>query len=198
MKLITKIFTCLLLFVCSFSYGQMEHYNYKREVEEISGQWCKIILPNEIFGKTSNNLTDIRIFGITASNDTVEAPYLLRLTTEKISSKEKPELTVASIARHEISDGTFRNYSIKKTETKDNKQTKQTEIDIELELSVPVSHIKIEVPDTFDYYRPMTIKYLTDSFKTEQGWKYNYTTLTSGTLNSLEGKKYKFSSKTVH
>ena len=54
----------------------------------ISGQWHKIVLPDDIFRKISQNLTDIRVFGITTNNDTVEAPYLLRLTTEKISSKE--------------------------------------------------------------------------------------------------------------
>jgi len=47
-----------------------------------------LILPNNIFGKVSQNLSDVRIFGITANNDTVEAPYSIRQATEKISSKE--------------------------------------------------------------------------------------------------------------
>ena len=293
MKSRVKILACLLLLACSYSYGQVEQYNHKRELKGISGQWHKIVLPDDIFGKISQNLTDIRVFGITTNNDTVEAPYLLRLTTAKISSKEiafktlnashndkgyfftfeiptkepinqirlefkqqnfdwrlklegsqnqqewytvienyrilsikneltdfqftkmtfpsskyrffrllidseeKPVLTVAKISQHEVTDGIFKNYPIKEIKTKENKQPKQTEIDIDLQMPVPVSHIKIGITDTFDYYRPFTVQYLTDSIKTEQGWKYNYSTLTSGTLNSLEVNEFKISSTTV-
>jgi hypothetical protein len=282
------------LITYSFSYGQIKEYNYKRELKGCSEQWHRIILPDEVFGKISQDLTDVRIFGITAGNDTIEAPYLLQLATEKISnkevefkilntsrndkghyftfeipttepinqiklnfkqknfdwriklegsqnqidwftvaenyrilsiqnettdfqftklifpssqyrffrihidSKEKPELTVAIIAQHEITDGTFRKYSIRKFDIRESRETKQTEIDIELQMPVSVSHLKIDVKDSFDYYRPVTIKYLTDSIKTEQGWKYNYSTLTSGILNSIEKNEFKFSSTTVH
>jgi hypothetical protein len=277
----------------SFSYGQMNEYNYKRALKGRSGQWHKIMLPDGVFGKISRNLTDIRIFGITTGNDTIEAPYLLQLATEKISSKEvefkilntsrndkghyftfeipttepinqiqldfkqknfdwriklegsqnqidwftvaedyrilsiqneitdfqftklifpsskyrffrisidsqeKPELTVASIAQHEIIDGTFRNYSIRQFDINERRGTKQTEIGIELQMPVPISYLKIDVKDSFDYYRPVTIKYLTDSIKTEQGWKFNYNTLTSGTLNSIEKNEFKFNSTLV-
>lgn len=286
---------CLLLLIatCSCAYGQMEAYNYKRELKGLAEQWHKIILPNELFGKTLQDISDIRILGLTESNDTIEAPYLLRLTTEKISSKEvafkalntshndkghyftfeiptkepinqikldfaqenfdwrivlegsqdqkewftvvenyrilsikneqtdfqftkltfpsskyrffrvlinskeNPELSVVRIAQNEITDGTFREYHIKQINAKELRQTNQTEIDIELQLPVRVSHINIGVSDTFDYYRPVTIKYLTDSLKTEQGWKYNYSTLVSGTLNSIENNEFQFRSTTV-
>ena len=293
MKHIIRISCCLLLIaVYSSSFGQMDDYNYKRELKGVDEQWHKIILPNEIFGKSSQNLTDIRIFGLTENNDTIEAPYLLQLTTEKTSSKqvafktinashnykgyyftfeiptkepidqiklqfkqvnfdwqitlessqdqnewftvvenyrilsikndltdfqfsklafpsskyrffrlrisspEKPELSVVSIAQNETTDGRFRNYPIKSIKTKENRQTKQTEIDIELKMPVRVSQIRIAIADTFDYYRPMTLKYMIDSFKTKQGWKYNYGTLSSGTLNSIEDNEFKFSSTT--
>lgn len=293
MKLRVKILACLLFFAYSFSYGQIKEYNYKRELKGISGQWHKIILPDEVFGKISQDLTDIRIFGITADNDTVEAPYLLHIATEKISSKEvefnalntsyndqgyyftfeipatepinqinlefgqknfdwriklegsqnqndwftvaencrilsikneetdfqftrltfpsskyrffrllvdskeKPELIVASIAQREIRDGTFKNFTIKKYDSKENRELKQTEINLELQLPVPVSHLKIDVIDSFDYYRPVTIKYLADSIKTEQGWKFIYRTLTTETLNSMEKVEFKFNSTTA-
>lgn len=292
-KPITKILSILLILNCSFSYGQIEQYNFKRELKGISEQWHKIIIPDKIFGKVSQELTDIRIFGITTSNDTIEVPYLLRLASEKtfvkdvafktinvsqnnkgfyftfeipttepinqikldfkqnnfdwrvklegnqnqsdwftinenyrilsikneitdfqftkltfpsskyrffrlyIDSKEKPELTFASITQQEITKGRFRNYSIKKFGKKENRETKQTEIDIELQVPVPISYLKINIKDSFDYYRPITIKYLNDSTKTEQGWKHNYNTLAAGTLNSIEKNEFKFSSKTV-
>ena len=88
MKLKVKPWPWLLLLLCSYSYGQIEQYNYKRELKGITGKWHKVVLPDEIFGKVSGNLSDIRIFGITANNDTIEAPYLIRLTTEKVSSKD--------------------------------------------------------------------------------------------------------------
>ncbi len=293
MKPTIKLISILLLFNCSFIYGQIEQYSYRRELKGISEQWHKIILPDEVFGKTSNDLTDIRIFGITADNDTLETPYFLRIANERVSnkdisfttlnasnndkgyyftfeiptieainqiklefkqnnfdwqiklegsqnqndwftvienyrilsikneitdfqftklsfpsskyrffrlridSKEKPELTSARISQYEIIDGAFKNYTIRKFNVNENRETKQTEIDIELQMSVKVSHLKIVVNGSFDYYRPVTIKCLTDSIKTEKGWKYNYSTLTSATLNSIEKNEFKFSSTTV-
>jgi hypothetical protein len=292
MNLTIRLFS-FLLFTYSLSYGQMGQYDYKLELKGISQQWHKITLPDGVFGKTSQSLADIRVFGISKNNDTIEAPYLLKVNAKKTSrknvafkirntahndkgyyftfeiptkepinqielelkqenfdwqitlegsqdqnewftvlenyrilsikneltnfqfnkltfpsstyrffrllivSKEKPELIQASIAQHIITKGTFRNYPIKKINIQENKQSKQTEIDIELQLPTRASHIKIAVTDTFDYYRPVTIQYLSDSFKTEQGWKYNYSTLTAGTLNSIEENTFTFKSITL-
>lgn len=293
MKLSVKLLSSFLLLACSPSYGQPGDYNYKRPLTGIKDQWHKILLPNEVFGKTLESLNDIRIFGITAANDTVEAPYLLRLTTEKITeraiafqtlnashnskgyyftfenpgiaavnqikldfrqknfdwriklegsqnqdewftivddyrivsikndltdftfntlnfpgskyrffrlfinSKEKPELSGAGIVQNEIVAGEYRGYPVIKFETNVNKETKQTEMDITLPMPVPVSFVQIKVKDSMDYYRPVTIQYLTDSFKTELGWKYNYGRLASGVLNSIEENEFKFGSTIV-
>jgi hypothetical protein len=64
-------------------------------------------------------------------------------------------------------------------------------------MPVRASRIRIVVSDKIDYYRPLSIKYLSDSIKTEQGWKYIYSTLTSGTLNSIEKNEFEFNSTTV-
>ena len=109
----------------------------------------------------------------------------------------QPELKYASIANHIVNEGTYRIYTIKKQEIKENKETKQTEINIEFNQPVPVCEVKINVKDSFDYYRPITIKYLSDSIKTEQGWKYLYNLLSSGILNSIEKKNFNFNSLTV-
>lgn len=290
MKLIIKSITWLLIFTYSCSYGQIEQYTYKCELKGISNQWHKITLPDEIFGNVSRNLYDIRIFGITANNDTIEAPYLLHLTKEKISSsdinfktvntsynekgyfftfeipsnvsinqikldfkqknfdwllklegsqnqqewftvledyrilsieneltgfqftkisfpdskyhffrilirsKEKPDLTDVKVSQFDVTNGTFRNYPVKKVNIYKNKQARETVLDIDLQSLVPVSHIKIGIKDTFDYYRSFTIKYLTDSIKTEQGWKYSYNSLTSGTLNSFDVNEFECNS----
>ena len=288
-----KILVWFLMLGNSFAFGQMREYDYKREITGVSAQWHRLELPDDIFGKLSKNLSDLRIYGITDHDDTLEAPYVLRLMQEKISDKqvtfetinpsrndagyfftfeipttepinkinlefrqqnfdwriklegsydqadwftvadnyrilsikndqtdfrftslnfptskyryfrifikshEKPDLVKAAISLKEITEGSYRNYQIRKSETKVNSQTRQTEIDIELQSAVPVSKIRISVTDRFDYYRPITIKYLADSFKTEQDWKYTYHTLTSGILNSIEEKTFTCNSTTV-
>lgn len=72
----------LLLLLCAYpyAYGQMAQYTYKRQVKGVSQPWHSLRLPNTVFGKTTQNLADIRIFGVTATNDTVEAPYLLNVS----------------------------------------------------------------------------------------------------------------------
>ena len=290
-----RIKICLILIIasCSFSFGQIDQYNYKRELQGSPDQWNIISLPDDIFGKISQDLSDIRIYGITENNDTVEAPYLLRLSKETISnnevtyktinyshndkgyyftfeipttetinhiylnfnqqnfdwhiqlagsqnqlewftiienyrilsiknewtdfqfsnltfpnsnyryfrlyidSKDKPELTTTRIAQYEITEGTLRNFPIEQIQTKENKSEKLTEINVKLSLPEPISYIKIGVKDSFDYYRPISIEYIADSFKTEQGWKYNYQTLASGTLNSFEKNIFRFNSTTL-
>lgn len=283
----------VFFFVCSYSYGQVADYSYKRELTGISEQWHKIVLLDAIFGKISEDMHDLRVFGITAAKDTIEAPYLLRMTagqsvikqvafktlntshdekghyftfeipsTEPVNqikldfedknfdwrirlegshdqrdwftilenfrvlsiknehsdfqynslhfpdanyryfrvlvdSKEKPTLSSASISQRETSKGTFRDFGIRRTSITENKKTKQTEIDIMLDLPVRVSHLKIDVKDSFDFFRPISIKAVADSTKSEKGWIYNYRTLASGTLNSIDNAGFEFESSTV-
>ena len=243
-----------------------------------------------MFGKVSSDLSDIRIYGLTEKNDTLEAPYILKLATEKTSLKElafnlvneskndrgyyftfevpsenavnqiqlefnqqnfdwrlalegshdqqewfsiidnyrilsikndltdyqftkvqfpnsryryfrlrvdsdkKPKLIAAKMSLNETMEGNFRNYPIHSIKMEDKRQNKQAIIYIELKSTVPVCRLKIQVRDQFDYYRPVSIQYLSDSIKTEQGWKYTYSTLTSGMLNSIEKNEFKFNS----
>lgn len=286
----TKIIACLVLLICSYSFAQIEQFTYKRKLEGPKDQWHKIVLPEEVFGKVSPNFYDLRIFGLTDTNDTIEASYMLQRKTDKvvrkevdfkllntthnvkgyyftmevpteeplnqimldfkqdnfdwmlslegsqnqmewfsivdeyrilsiknpetnyqftkvtfpetkyrffrllIKSEEKPDLSFAKIRFHEVTNGTFNNYSIEKIESIEDKKQKLTTVEISLKEPVPVSSVKIDIKNTFDYYRPITISYLADSIKTEQGWKYKYQTLTSGTLNSMEKNEFVFNS----
>jgi hypothetical protein len=67
-------------------------------------------------------------------------------------------------------------------------------VQLTLESPVPVSRLRIHVTDKFDYYRPLTLSYLADSVKTQQGWKHNYRRLASGTLNSVGKNEFNFES----
>lgn len=284
-------FWFLLLFFCGW--GQMQEYGYQRELIGVSGQWHRIILPDEIFGKVASDLSDIRIFGIATSGDTVEAPYLLQVMQEKESYKDvpfqlfnrvetksgfsytfevkettpvnqvklkfrqqnfdwmarlegsndqqewvtiikdyrilsikneltdfqfttlnipdskyryyrlvidaevKPDLVHAEIRQHVVSKGLYKDYAIYTSGLVNNRQLKQSEIDVELKWAVPVDYIKVMVSDSIDYYRPITIKYLADSFKTKSGRNYIYHALASGILNSLDSNGVKFNSTIV-
>lgn len=290
MKLKSKLFPLLILLAVTGVYGQMEQYDYKREIKGIKGSWHKLILPDALFSKVSADLSDIRVVGITSGGDTIDAPYLLNRKEEKtvvkevdfrilntshnengyyftleipakepvnqirlefkqqnfdwkttlegshdqkewfivakdyrilsiknsmtdfeftkiafsnaayryfrlhIASNEKPELLAAKVSQRVVSEGEWKNYSIKQMKVLENKQNRQSEVEIDLSSRVPVSYLKINVKDSFDYYRPVTIEYLSDSVYTEQGWKYSYEILTSGTLNSLEENGFKYNS----
>ncbi len=285
-----KILTLLYLLSCSHAYGQMSDYDFKRELKGVSELWHRIVLPDDVYEKVSPNLHDIRVFGITKSNDTIEAPYLLHVadgqipetqvafktlnvshddsgyyftfevpTTAPINqikldfkqqnfdwkvrlegsqdqiewftiaddyrivsiknnftdfqftaldfaqskfryfrllikSNIQPDLIAANVIRNESTEGTFRDYPIESFGIKENTKDKQTEIDITLLSPVPISRLNIYVRDTIDYYRPVTIQYLADSFQTAKGWRYNYRTLTSGILKSLDQNEFRFSS----
>jgi len=294
MKRIINTLVGFFLVTSAHTFGQMSEYDYKRELHGVSNQWHKLVLPDDIFGKISQDLSDMRIFGITSDNDTIEAPYLLvsplKNTSSKkqidfdlinasytengyyftfeiptiesvnsiklefsqknfdwitklegsqnqrdwytitdnyrilsinnkstdfqftditfpsskyrffrlfVQSKEKPNFTVASIALNELEKQSLKKYSIQYFGLEENRKTKQTEIDIELPLPIPISKLSIIISDTFDYYRPVTIQYLADSIHTDVGWKFNYKTLTTGTLNSIDRDGFNFSSTTV-
>lgn len=287
-KLTIRMIIYFLLLVAFRSFGQIDQFNYNREISGINNQWHKIVLPNDIFGKVSPNLSDIRIFGI-ISGDTIEAPFLLQLTAEKIlrseisfiqlntsrsdkgyfftfevpseeiinkieldfeqlnfdwkatlegsqnqlnwfaitedyrilsikngltdfnfttlnipdskfrfyrilvKSEGQPNLTDAKIYNFKVTEGTFLNFKIKSSKVKEDRKSKTTIIDLKLEQPVPINRIKVNIKDTFDFYRPVNIKYLQDSVNTELGRKYNYRNLATGTLNSLEENEFSFS-----
>jgi hypothetical protein len=284
----SKIFTLLFLLSYVFSFGQMNQYNYKREIKGVKDSWHKLVLPNDVFGKISPELSDIRIFGISEKKDTIEASYLLQLKSEKriktnvnfkiintshnekgyyftleiptqdivnqlqldfkqfnfdwrislegsnnqnewftivddyrilsiknaetfyeytnitfqnssyrflrilVKSLEKPELKSVKASNTTIERGEFYDCNIKSLVIEENKQEKSSDINIELSKRLPVSYLKIDVDASYDYYRPIMIKYVSDSVKTQNGYVYNYRTLTDGTLNSIENNVFAF------
>lgn len=288
MTITTKLLTLLLFGLTSICGAQMVQYNYKRPLDNITEEWHKITLPNAVFGQLNPNLSDLRIYGITAKNDTIEAPYLLRVLSEEIAHKAipfeminqskgekgyyftfqvdletninqikldfdepnfdwkvdlqgsqnqkewftildnyrilsiknestnykfttlnfpkskyqffrlllmsdtKPRLSSAQISKHEILEGTRVSHNINTLEISENKALKTTIIDLQLQQAVSISAVDLNIGNTFDYYRPLKIEFKSDSVKTENGWKYNYRTIASSTLNSLEANRFKF------
>ncbi len=68
--------TALFILIFCSAFGQMDDYQYKRAISGIDEQWHQIELPDDIYSKLESNLSDIRIYGISPSGDTLEAPYL--------------------------------------------------------------------------------------------------------------------------
>jgi len=284
--------TLLLLFTMT-AFAQMENYDYKQPLQGISDPWHKVVLPGNIYGKVSTNLNDIRVYGVTAKNDTIEAPYLLRSLNEtvvrndvafklinqsnnaqgyfftyeiptqeainqlnlkfnkdnfdwrvklegsqdqrkwftlvedyrllsiknnqtnysytdvpfpaakyryfrlQINSKENPGLASAKIARNEVKEGTFTNYPIRSMRVSENKKRKLTEIELDLGSPVLLSELQVKIDDALDYYRPVSIQYVSDSVQTEKGLIYKYQNLASGTLTSVEDNTFRFSGRAV-
>jgi hypothetical protein len=283
----------VLILHCSFAYGQMDSYQYKRELSGISEQWHNIVLPDEVFGKINQQLSDIRIFGITASKDTLEVPYLLNINGHKsvsnnlafsiintshtqrghyvtfqadeiqlinqikldigqknfdwqvslegsqdlnqwftilenyrimsihnessdfqfttlifpdskyrfyrlnVNSRKKPDLKKASLARIEYSEGLLKKLPVQRIAQTDSRQSRQSEIEVDLAMPARLSQLTVKAADGYDYYRPVTITFLNDSTKTDKGWIYHYKTLTSGILSSRDDNTFKFASTTL-
>ena len=79
MKRKTSLLLYLVLFVFVAAFGQIGQYDYQRTISGINDQWHTITLPESLYEKVNPSFSDLRIFGITGEQDTIEAPYLLKI-----------------------------------------------------------------------------------------------------------------------
>ncbi len=112
----------------------------------------------------------------------------------RIESQDVPSLKAAFLSKQAQTPTTYKNYATKKFDIVHNKSSKQTEIDVELYMPVPVSYVQLKVVNNFDFYRPISISYVNDSMKTEKGWTFSYRNLASGIFNSIEKNEFTFTS----
>jgi Protein of unknown function (DUF3999) len=281
----------LLTFFGYFSYAQINNYENKAKLIGVKDQYHKITLPSSIFKDLNADLSDLRIIGINQQKDTLEAPYFLKIESEKIIQKEiqfklinqsktsdghyftfeipggveinevnlsfglenfdwkvnlegsqeqlkwfkilenyrivslknsqtefkfskliflpaqfryfrlfipceaSPEFKAAKIFLNTTAAGKRLKLKSKILKTSFEKESKQSRLIVDLDEKAPVNSIKINVNNTFDYYRPITIEYLIDSIKIGKKWNYNYETLSSGILNSVNKNEFKFDSQ---
>lgn len=286
MKLKLRFFTILFLLVCSMLHAQIKSYSHKRTLDAPTDLWHSVELPNTIYSKLNKDLTDIRIYGITKTSDTIEAPYILKIDkdlserkaipftiinkskTDKgfyytfqldadavineitpqfktsnfdwqiklegsqnqsqwftiiddyriLSIKNKhtsykfstlnfpkakykyfrlfvpsavdPELISAPIKIHTKTQVDLNAYSVKKLNIKEDKIKNTTVVDVELNHSVPINYVKLNITENHEYFRNLSVSYLADSIKTEKGWKYNYYTIHHNTISSLDSTAF--------
>lgn len=82
MKTKTKI-AILVSLVCGVAtFGQLRSYDKQIRLTGITDQWHSIPLPDTLFADVQQDLSDIRVYGVT-ENDTLEAPYLLKVSNSK-------------------------------------------------------------------------------------------------------------------
>jgi len=66
----------------------MDDYGFKREISGVNERWHNMEIPQDVLAKMRNDLSDIRIYGITSGADTLEVPYLMHvLETKEIEEK---------------------------------------------------------------------------------------------------------------
>jgi len=94
----------LLLFIGQFSFGQTTDQYYKRKLNGVSDQWHKIVLPLDTYTKVSDDLSDVRIYGLPQNGDTLEIPYITQIPESQVVAKE---LTFSLINSAAKSDGYY-------------------------------------------------------------------------------------------
>jgi hypothetical protein len=112
----------------------------------------------------------------------------------RIRTNKDPQLITASVFKNVYERSTMKLLPVKSFQSSEVKKNKQTIIDIALQHFVPVSTIKVHVADTIDFYRPISIQFLADSFQVKERWHYNYQLLSTGTLNSTDSTVFRFQS----
>ena len=166
----------------------MENFDWKVTIEGSHDQkeWFTITDDYRILS-IKNELTDYKFTKIAFPDSQYR---FLRL---HVHSENDPELVNTELRKQKIIKGIYRDYGLYKSILEQDKKSKQTKIEILLLFWAPVSYLKIEVEDTFDYYRPVTIRFLTDSVETAKGWNYIFSKPVHGNLSSLENNEFKFS-----
>nr|MUH38449.1 DUF3999 family protein [Zobellia laminariae] len=174
MKLKNKLLIFFGLWSCTMAFGQLSTYEYKQELKGISEQWHTVTLPNQVFHNTNDNLSDIRIYGFTES-DTLEAPYILKVASEKNNKKEIAFKLLNSASNK---DGYYFTYEVPSTEP-------INKIDLEFNQTNFNWHIVLEGSQTQNEWFQILDDYRILSIKNEQ------TNYTFSTLN-LPQSKYKY------
>ncbi|WP_027137308.1 DUF3999 family protein [Gaetbulibacter saemankumensis] len=111
-----------------------------------------------------------------------------------VNSEQKPLLAHAKLVFHDTLNSHYKTFQIKNFEVSEDEELHNTMVNIDLKHAVPVSFLKLSVINDFDYYRPVTIDYISDSIRTEKGMRYKFKTLFQGTISSLEKNEFKFKS----
>lgn len=106
-----------------------------------------------------------------------------------IPTKEDPEFGRASIMRTVSNREARRNYQVKTFKVTEDKTFRVSVIDVELENKVPLDFLKVTVSDKVDFYRPISVEYVSGSNADNQPV---YTRGAADILSSFDPNGFKF------
>lgn len=164
---------------------EQENFDWKIDLEGSNNQteWFSI-LENYRILSIKNSQTNYQFTQVDFPDSKYKFYHL------KIKANEQPKLSETKIWEQKKNEGDFKIAVIKNLKKSLNAKEKLSIIEVELQNKIPVSSVKINIGNIFDYYRPIKIETLRDSVKTESGWHYNYETVTQETLSSLEKNEF--------
>jgi hypothetical protein len=103
-----------------------------------------------------------------------------------VNSEQNPGLKTAQLFRYTEQAGNYVVADIAFTSIEVSKKERKTIVDVSLAAPTRINRIELVVADSFDFYRPVTISFLADSFKTDKGWQYTYQNIGRSTLSSID------------
>lgn len=109
----------------------------------------------------------------------------------RVKDAHKSNLKSAVIKQKTIIPGEYLSYESTLYQEEKNKKSIIT---LDLGELLHISECNIDILSDADFYRPISIKYLADSTKTNKGWNYNYIHIYRGDISSLESNLFEFPS----
>jgi hypothetical protein len=112
-------------------------------------------------------------------------PASFRFIRLWIKTKDQVNLIDASVQQAVKKETSWNNYSRLMWAARDSAAARTSIVEVDLGGSLPVSHVRVHVSDTIDFYRRMTIACCTDSVSTGAGWVRKYHEVWRGFFHSF-------------
>ena len=163
-----KRFLLLFTLLTTTTYAQLSSYTYKQELKGVKGNtWHKLILPDHIFAQFQSYGTDLRIYGVSAT-DTIEVPYTV--------------IDTNNIVKHKV-----------KFSVINSKETKCSYINFSLPQALRICKIRVVPQASYDYYRKLNLATsVTESYAQKRCDSYCSYDLREAPLSSKTNNTFSF------
>lgn len=160
---------------------QFAEQNYDRTItvegSRNQGQWFQLVKDYRI---TAIKTADVDFEYADIALPTADYQYY-RLA---ITASAQPNLTKVETVDYQETTNNYQRQTVSAQTIRYDKAKKQTIIDIELAEKSPVSKVSVPINVDYDYYRPATLQYVSDSIETTGTTRYIYKSLASVALAS--------------
>lgn len=112
----------MLKYFCLFAFlsltmssnAQPENYTYRRPLAAPTADWHSIALPDDIFTKVKSDFSDLRIYGVNAAGDSLEAPYIF---ASQFSNSSTKKFNIERINTVKNAEGFYYTFALPEDET---------------------------------------------------------------------------------